>query len=318
MLINEKIFAQLIQEWEKDPVFNTEEVLLYFTEQICQLMEKKGIDRAELARRLGTSRAYITKLLNGYPNLTLQTMVKIALALDEKIEINFSSFPKFNIQNPKDADYQWVMVDCNRTQIPGSVDRKVIPFPPVKGKNISFDILYQSGKNHENCHKPNKTNIYPINSKSMRTINMESLLHLETFHLLHLSFDINEDFNPENRGEVKYTTHINFNIFQSPDRLLFKIPFEFSMKSKSNKTQYKVKKLKIKIEGIFSFPEETQEEIIKQYIPFNALAILYGIARGIVAGVTGSSYGGSFILPTINLYKLLSKTQKENEQNMTE
>jgi len=45
-------------------------------------MEENGITRAELARRLNVSKAFVTKLLNGNPNLTIKTMVSLARILD--------------------------------------------------------------------------------------------------------------------------------------------------------------------------------------------------------------------------------------------
>ena len=56
-------------------------------ERICELMEQKNISRADLARKLGKSRAYITRLLNGQPNLTLKTLTQIAVALGEGIDV---------------------------------------------------------------------------------------------------------------------------------------------------------------------------------------------------------------------------------------
>ena len=44
-----------------------------------------GMKRSELAERLGTSRAYVTKLLDGQENMTLKTVVRVAAALDRGV-----------------------------------------------------------------------------------------------------------------------------------------------------------------------------------------------------------------------------------------
>jgi plasmid maintenance system antidote protein VapI len=62
--------------------------IVEFTEDICRLMDEQNVSRAELARRLGTSRAYITKLLGGNANFTLQTMVKVAMALGAAVHVH--------------------------------------------------------------------------------------------------------------------------------------------------------------------------------------------------------------------------------------
>jgi transcriptional regulator with XRE-family HTH domain len=61
-----------------------------FTEDLCRLMKEKKISRAELARRIGSSRPYVTKLLSGSANFTLTTMVKLAMAVGGALRIHIS------------------------------------------------------------------------------------------------------------------------------------------------------------------------------------------------------------------------------------
>jgi len=49
-------------------------------------MKEKGISAAELARRMGTSKAYVSQLLDG-GNFTLLTMVKVAMALGAVVRV---------------------------------------------------------------------------------------------------------------------------------------------------------------------------------------------------------------------------------------
>lgn len=53
------------------------------TESLVAAMEARGISKSELADRLGTSRAYITKLLNGDVYFTLETLVRLSAALSD-------------------------------------------------------------------------------------------------------------------------------------------------------------------------------------------------------------------------------------------
>ncbi len=57
----------------------------------------------------------------------------------------------------------------------------------------------------------------------------------------------------------------------------------------------------LRITGFFSFAKGTDEQMIEKMIPLNGLAILYGIARGVVAQATANSMHEKFILPTVNL-----------------
>lgn len=60
-----------------------------FTRELHNLMKRRGVTNAELARRIGVERQYITKLLGG-ANVTLQTMVKLALALGAMIRLHLA------------------------------------------------------------------------------------------------------------------------------------------------------------------------------------------------------------------------------------
>ncbi len=84
----EKWFSKLLDKYKEDLEFRTEEIILDFTEKIVTMMEKKNISRAELARRLNVSKAFVTKMLNGNPNLTIKTMVSIADALECNLNLD--------------------------------------------------------------------------------------------------------------------------------------------------------------------------------------------------------------------------------------
>lgn len=61
-----------------------------FTRDLHARMDELGVSQGELARRMGTSRPYVTKLLEG-GNFTLQTMVKLTMALDAVVRIRLES-----------------------------------------------------------------------------------------------------------------------------------------------------------------------------------------------------------------------------------
>jgi transcriptional regulator with XRE-family HTH domain len=80
-------YRQLLDRAEASPDYWREAAIIGFTEGLCRRMEEKKISKAELARRMGTSRAYITRLLGGDANFTLGTMVKLALAVDGALHV---------------------------------------------------------------------------------------------------------------------------------------------------------------------------------------------------------------------------------------
>lgn len=60
-----------------------------FYHLIITQMEKEGINKAELAKRLGRTRSAISQMFNKNPNLTIKKMVEIA----DSIGLNLSIIP---------------------------------------------------------------------------------------------------------------------------------------------------------------------------------------------------------------------------------
>lgn len=54
---------------------------------VFEAMQVQSISKAELARRLGTSRAYVTKLLGGGANVSLETLAQLAQVLELEVSV---------------------------------------------------------------------------------------------------------------------------------------------------------------------------------------------------------------------------------------
>ena len=65
-------------------------LVLDISEQLCELMSRRQVSRAELADRLGVSKAWVTKLLRGDRNITVRSLVKVAHELDLSVELRFA------------------------------------------------------------------------------------------------------------------------------------------------------------------------------------------------------------------------------------
>ncbi len=84
----EKTFTSLLARARERDSYWTGRAVHEFTEDIFTLMEQRGVTRAELARRMGSSPAYVTKMLRGNTNFTIESMVRIARALDGKLSLH--------------------------------------------------------------------------------------------------------------------------------------------------------------------------------------------------------------------------------------
>jgi len=79
--VHEEIQAAL-KAARKTHEYRAEGAYIEFTNAMVTRMREVRVSRSELARKIGVSPAYISKLLRGATNFTLDTMVKIAHALN--------------------------------------------------------------------------------------------------------------------------------------------------------------------------------------------------------------------------------------------
>jgi transcriptional regulator with XRE-family HTH domain len=59
-------------------------------EIVCELLEAEGIERKELAHRLGKTKGFVTQVLSGERNMTLRTLADLAFALDHRFELRYA------------------------------------------------------------------------------------------------------------------------------------------------------------------------------------------------------------------------------------
>lgn len=64
-----------------------ERLILEATELIEELLEQQGINRKELADRLGKSKGHVSQLLSGERNLTLKTLADLAFTLNHRLHL---------------------------------------------------------------------------------------------------------------------------------------------------------------------------------------------------------------------------------------
>jgi len=87
-------FRELFKSARNSIAYKTEGAIIEFTEQIVERMLAIKMSKSDLASKLGSSAPYVTKLLRGGTNFTLESMVKVSDALDSEIRIEL--VPKFS------------------------------------------------------------------------------------------------------------------------------------------------------------------------------------------------------------------------------
>ena len=80
-----------LQDWigtfEGDPDYEFAKVAIEVGEQIVARMEERGMTQADLAREMGVSRARVSQILRGNDNLTLKSIVAVAIGLECRVEL---------------------------------------------------------------------------------------------------------------------------------------------------------------------------------------------------------------------------------------
>jgi Preprotein translocase subunit SecB. len=69
---------------------------------------------------------------------------------------------------------------------------------------------------------------------------------------------------------------------------------------------------RLKMSGVFSFPVDTPVKVQEQLINVSGPAMLYGLARGVIAQATALGPQGAYLLPSLNFVDIVeSKAGKD-------
>ena len=132
-----KRFATIFEKARKRIEYFVEGAIIEFTESVVQRMEGLEISKTDLSERLRCKPSYITKVLQGGTNFTLESMVKIAVALDCELAVRLI---------PKSCETKWSEV------FTGNIENRV---PNIKSRRLEFpaaprgqDFIVQSITSH--------------------------------------------------------------------------------------------------------------------------------------------------------------------------
>ena len=92
--MKKKSFKELLDEAKERDTYWAASMILDFTEGLHKIMEANGITRSDLARRLRVSPAYITKVLRGNVNFTVDSMVRLVRAAGGEVHIQVEQRPQ--------------------------------------------------------------------------------------------------------------------------------------------------------------------------------------------------------------------------------
>ena len=86
--MKKKSLDSLFESVRTKDIYWTSKAILEFTSDLYQLMKQKNWNKADMARTLKTSQAYMTKVFKGEANFTIDSMVRLTRALGGKVHIH--------------------------------------------------------------------------------------------------------------------------------------------------------------------------------------------------------------------------------------
>ena len=98
-----RIFAQWEDEVRDDPAYIVHGMLCEITEAICEALQRRGMSRADLGRKLGVTPQYISEFLNTPENTTLKQIVRFAQAVGLETEVSLQEPDGIEEPSPETA-----------------------------------------------------------------------------------------------------------------------------------------------------------------------------------------------------------------------
>lgn len=106
-----------IDEFQGDPDYEFAKVAIDVGEQIVARMGEREMTQADLAREMGVSRARVSQILRGNDNLTLKSIVAVAIALESRVDLQLR---RARTGRPR-------RIDCRPVELPdlpGTIDSR--------------------------------------------------------------------------------------------------------------------------------------------------------------------------------------------------
>lgn len=104
-----KSFGGILSEAKRSDLYWAEAAKVSFALDLVQLMERRQLTNSQLAQKLGVKAPYVTKVLRGDSNLTIESMIKLVRALGGKLNLRVSE---------EDCDVRWIEVFQRKAAAP--------------------------------------------------------------------------------------------------------------------------------------------------------------------------------------------------------
>jgi transcriptional regulator with XRE-family HTH domain len=128
----------------KTPEYWMENIQNELYRQVKKYLEDNGINQTQLAEKLKVTKGYVSQVLNGNFNFTLNKLIELSLAIGLAPDLEFRSFSDYIAKDQRNQ-YDGVFLFPAIQGVTVSAD-KVKRLPIEAGKLIGFKTLNVSSK----------------------------------------------------------------------------------------------------------------------------------------------------------------------------
>src|SRR4030042_4320783 len=119
------LYYELVERFGRERQMAEEGLILDVSQQLFEVMEKDGVTKAELAKRLDCSKAVVTKLRRGPSNMTLRKVAEVFHALGCVLKLKA-------VPNDEETDWECVKTRPGRHQQGAKATSDVSASPAVE------------------------------------------------------------------------------------------------------------------------------------------------------------------------------------------
>jgi transcriptional regulator with XRE-family HTH domain len=96
-------YAKLVSRVKKSVDYSAQAAMRDFVHDLIHRMDRQGMTQAKLAEVIDASPAYVSKVMRGEANFTLETMTKLAMASGGRLRVQIVDDTAANAHSTRDA-----------------------------------------------------------------------------------------------------------------------------------------------------------------------------------------------------------------------
>ena len=130
-------------ESQTDPAYWAEIAKLDFSVTVSDCISDQKTNKTDFAQKVGVSKQYITKILGGNANFTIESMAKIAFALGKKLKISMIPLDSEH-GSLMESSSVWGNVSAHQALAPSNCNWQILSGTVVSKKTSTSSIMEES------------------------------------------------------------------------------------------------------------------------------------------------------------------------------